>query len=334
MGVPSKSRQGNNGFKRNFKHSNITIANVLKLESSAFDFVGKPENNILLRGYQNTQTLFEIDNSLANIKSFNLELPSSFNIKSTYVNIGAFMSSLYFTNPYGDVAIIGYKNKFSIGYKVQKLVFDQAKLISNSSMIVRAIKGDGKERIRELIKVNLGKNRNLDKDTKYLLPKQIDGTFCNDGWLHYDKVQSKIFYTYYYRGAFLCLDTNLNLIFKGKTIDTVHFAKIKLSEYNEKEKNGTSNKKITQASTDNLINWCYTTDKDKIYIVSGLKADNESPDDFEKNNPIDIYSIKDGRYLYSIYIPKYKGYRINGFEVNGNLLVAIFDRYLVTFAVK
>jgi len=327
-----KRHHGNNGFKRSFKNLNITIAHVLKLESSSFDFVGKPETDIVLRGYKNTQILYSVSDSLANVKPFKLELPSSFNINSSYLNIGTFMSSFYFTNPYGDVAIIGYKNKSSIGYKVEKLVFDQARLISNSSMIVRAIKGDGKERIRELIKVVLGKNKKPDK--RYLLPKQVDGTFCTDGWLHYDKVQSKIFYTYYYRGEFLCLDTNLNLIFKGKTIDTIRLAKIKLTEYNEKEKSGTSNKKITQASTDNLVNWCYTTDKDKVYIFSGLKADNESPSNFEKNNPIDIYSIKDGRYLYSMYIPKYKGFRINGFEINGDMLVAIFDHYLVTFDVK
>lgn len=139
---------------------------------------------------------------------------------------------------------------------------------------------------------------------------------------------------YFYRGLVLCLDTNLNLKYKLKTIDTVTKAAIKIGLYKEKLKDGSSISRITQTTPTELTNRYLTTYEDKIYILSGLKADNDLTTEFNKNQPIDVYSINNGKYLYSFYIPKYKEQKVNFFQIKKNKIIAIFGTNLVTFDLK
>jgi hypothetical protein len=69
-----------------------------------------------------------------------------------------------------------------------------------------------------------------------LLEKQIDGMFCTDGTLHFDKSKNQLVYLYYYRNQYIVADTNMNLTYRGQTIDTFRTARIQVSQIgNENE---------------------------------------------------------------------------------------------------
>src|SRR5260221_10965763 len=63
--------------------------------------------------------------------------------------------------------------------------------------------------------------------TDHILEKQLDGVFCTDGMMHYDKELNELVYLYYYRNQFMVMDTSMNLLYRGNTIDTTSRAKIK-----------------------------------------------------------------------------------------------------------
>ncbi|MNX96112.1 hypothetical protein D3C86_1284140 [compost metagenome] len=65
--------------------------------------------------------------------------------------------------------------------------------------------------------------------------------------------------------------------------------------------------------------------------TSTLCADNEKQEDFNAHTVIDGYSINTGNYVYSFFIPKYKGIKVTDFAVRENMLVALHGRYLVTY---
>nr|WP_121273266.1 hypothetical protein [Pedobacter schmidteae] len=325
------TNNSDNSFVRKFTNTQIEFKRELLLKNNQFIFAGKSSGQIILSDYKDPAHLFVVDSSLKKNRWISLNAPSSFNEKVRTTFLNTFSNVAFLSNQFGDLAIFNNSNINS--YKTKGLKFDFLQPIAKDRVIVRAKKDKEYQRNRELTKLTISDS--LIVNAKYLLPKQIDGYFCTDGWLSYNEENSKIFYMYYYRGEFLCLDTNLNLLYKKKTIDTVSKANIKLSFKYVKGSNGALIRNTTQATPpNNLVNRYITTDKKSIYILSLLRANNESVSEFRKNHSIDVYSMKNGEYQYSFHVPKYKGKRFTDFQIINDMLIAIFGEYLVAYSIK
>lgn len=161
----------------------------------------------------------------------------------------------------------------------------------------------------------------------YLLEEQGDGIFSTDGMLLKSPHSARLFYIYYYRNQFLCLDTNLNLLYKGKTIDTVSHAHIKVKPVK-------SMHEFTLASPPLFVNeQCAASDK-YLFIHSALRADNEISSAMDQVSAIDVYRISDGKYVFSFYIDDFEKEKMQDFRVAGNTLVALFKDYLYKYQLK
>jgi hypothetical protein len=193
--------------------------------------------------------------------------------------------------------------------------------INRSSYILRVV---SKKHENLLVKENINGLSIHIKAAPQLLQKQIDGIFSTDGILTNVPNSSKIFYIYYYRNQFICADTNLNLLYRGKTIDTVSQAKIKVGKI-------ISENQYTLSSPPKYVNEHACANKHWLFIHSVLKADNESNEVIEKASIIDVYSVNDGQYQFSFYLRDFKGNKMRDFKVFGNTLVALFGHYLYTY---
>jgi len=69
-------------------------------------------------------------------------------------------------------------------------------------------------------------------------------------------------------------------------------------------------------------------------LRSRLKADNEYELDFNENSIIDIYSLKNGDYKGSFYIPAYKGEKALQFQVIGHQLYALHGKTVLLYDMK
>jgi hypothetical protein len=69
----------------------------------------------------------------------------------------------------------------------------------------------------------------------------------------------------------------------------------------------------------------------KLYLESMLKADNELPLDFAENTVIDAYSVTNGNYIASFYIPPYKGNKLYMFSIINKKLYAIYGKAVVVY---
>jgi hypothetical protein len=192
--------------------------------------------------------------------------------------------------------------------------------VCNSSIIVRSFDPIIKQNIFYKIQTSIGRISNKT----YLLEKQVDGFFCTDGILLKPEKSNQIIYVYYYRNEFLCLDTSLNLFYKGKTIDTNSVAKIKVAKI-------TSLNLETLSVPPLLVNEMACVSESHLFIRSNLCADNEDRKLFVTNSVIDIYSIKNGHYEFSFYLPDYKEMKVRNFFVHGNNLIALYGHYLACF---
>lgn len=155
-----------------------------------------------------------------------------------------------------------------------------------------------------------------------LLEKQVDGMFCVDGMLHYNRELARLVYVYFYRNQFLCMDTGFNLLYRGNTIDTVSRAKIKVG-------NIASEQSITMSAPPLTVNKRSCTYGNWLFVNSNLLAKNESEENFNKASVIDVYDLLDGTYRFSFYLFDHEKKKLHDLRVFDNTVYALYDHYIV-----
>src|SRR5690606_22443648 len=118
----------------------------------------------------------------------------------------------------------------------------------------------------------------------------------------------------YYIGEFLCSDTNLNLVYRAKTIDTVKNVDIE-SKVKSSKIDNQSVQVLIHSKPPKIVNRYLTINDNKLYVLSRSISDNEHRSATKKNSSIDVYSIGKGKYLYSFYIPKYRNIKVQEFKI-------------------
>ncbi|MFX1705048.1 hypothetical protein PV783_13890 [Chitinophaga sp. CC14] len=159
------------------------------------------------------------------------------------------------------------------------------------------------------------------------LPKQSEGLFSPDGNLIYDAVKKQLVYVFRYKNQFLVIDTNLQLIKANRTLDTNTFAKVQRVYI-------ASQNKMTMSKPPVVVNASSALWNGLLFIKSPLLSSNENRSSFKNNEPIDIYNTNTGAYLYSFYLPKFKGSTCREFTVRKNKLLALYDHYLLSFHLR
>lgn len=319
----------NNGFKRQIEPIKMRVKNSIKLPTKSFMFAGKIDTNIILTTNLNLLNFYKVDDSLNKMDTIIYNYPSEFNTDAQNIYKDAIPNYSFSTNPYGDIAVFGKRNGVSM-YKINKFRFDFFQALSSTSLIVRSRTKSKDIENRSLSKLSLLKSVKIIKE--YKLPNLQNGLFTNDGILLYDKRNARIFYMYFYRGEFLSLDTNLNLIYKAKTIDTVKMVKIKTRMITSKSFSKNPLRQLAPTTPPKFVNLSISVDNSYIFINSKLKSDNESNQSFESNQVIDVYMVKTGQYLHSFYVPHYRGLRFDQFQIHNQRLTTIYRPYIVSYA--
>lgn len=320
-------KKPDNGFARKFKKIDLGIPRVFELPDRTFDIVRKSVGGISLHNYSNQFLMYNINYDFKALIPQSLDVPKD--LDSSYVNVDIRDTNVYVSNSKGVVLRERRNIKF---YPIQSSYSDLAIGISNSTVVARSMGIDKQGRTMSLIKVSFHEGSKITET--YKLPKQADGFIGNDGYLRYDKEKARLFYIYCYLGEFLCLDTNLKLIYKAKTIDTITKANIKFGLFKKKLDDGTKVNELTQTAPPEFINKDIAVDSQFVFVASKLKSDNEAFSSFNDNQPIDVYGMVNGKYLYSFYLPKYKGFELRILEVKENKLIAVFNKYLVVYDFK
>ncbi|MCW3464111.1 hypothetical protein [Chitinophaga nivalis] len=168
----------------------------------------------------------------------------------------------------------------------------------------------------------------FSKKEKNISERMDDGGIATDGELLYDTKNGLLIYTSFYSNRILCMDTSINIKYKGKTIDQTNTFQAQSGELKYKTGKTTIQ---TNSSPSRLINLASVLNNGKLYILSLLKADNQTEKEFNRNDILDVYETITGKYKYSIKIPFYKRQKILYFDIKDNFLVAVYREYIVTY---
>lgn len=216
-----------------------------------------------------------------------------------------------------------YKGRIN-DWKAKRFPYDEEYFldlvpIGPSSFFIKSLNGKTGESM-------LGK---INTDSPYyyfdtsLLEKQVDGVFCTDGTMLYNKEGGELIYLYRYRNQFLTMDTNLRALDLGNTIDTVTKARIEVK--------ATNSGKIHRLSVPPpSVNKGAATFHKWLFVHSGILARNEHPKAHSEATVIDVYDLTSKQYQFSFYVwsPHTRQQPLSGFGVYGGVLVALFNNQL------
>ena len=152
----------------------------------------------------------------------------------------------------------------------------------------------------------------------------MDGLFDTDGMMQYDQTTQKLIYVYYYRNQFIVTESNLNLLYRGNTIDSNTTVKFKVASFNRQ-------RTTVIAAPLRINNKRILSYRGMIFIQSGLVSSNEQPDILGRYAVVDVYALNDGHYRFSFYIPRKEGKTLSDFIITRGHLVSICGNMLYSY---
>jgi len=157
-----------------------------------------------------------------------------------------------------------------------------------------------------------------------LLQKQIDGIFDTDGTLLFSNSLKKTVYVYYYRNEYIVANSELQLEYRGHTIDTTTKAAIKVAKLTERKQNKMN-------APPQMVNRSTALHRNLLFVQSELKGQFESEIMWKTATIVDVYDIEKNAYLFSFYIYNLKGKKMRKFIVTDTQLFALIGEQLVSY---
>ena len=304
------------GFKRSQTAWTLSLTKDYDLPRGYYSVVTYDQGDVLFRDYSKKEDVsFNKDYSKS---TFHLPIPGTIPISNIFrITQNTVDPSLF------DIQCSNNSEMFSVDLRNNKTAatyhfnryFEKAIRLTDSTFACM-VQGDQQNYMRPVIISFIhGRDSIIKKSPVNILAMSEDGMFV--------KHKDELIYLSSYNHNFYVLDSNLDKKYMGKTIDTITILPKTISL-----RNNTITKFIKQPQ---IVNQFCIVVGDTLIVNSKIKADNDDPGYFWKNNVLDMYDLKHGgKYAGTIYADKYKGEELQDIYLqNGKLLLMYADKLLV-----
>ncbi len=312
-----------NPFIRRFVQFTATKEDEKDIKSNMFYFAGVAGNRIFLGSHLAPLHVIEYDSLMRQTAHHKITLSTSdFSFRSIQVRV----QPPYFYVMDGTVPVIyrGNTSDWKASVVMQQKYFSKAEIVDSVTVAYRGRHQVTRDNVLGLINFN---EPDTLKEKAGLLQKQIDGFFDTDGTMQYDAENKKFVYTYFYRNQFIVTDNKLNLLYRGKTIDTTTRANIKVAFIKE-----TGERKL--ASVPDVVNYLTAISGNLLFVNSRLHGRYEAKDMWDTSTAVDIYDLNKNIYLSSIYLYHVEDSKPSDFKVFGNNLYTIVGHYMHRYSLN
>lgn len=316
-----KKMHRNNAFiRRHLPHfANQTESHDLNYAS--YYFSGLEKDTIYLGNSTAPLVLTAIDTTLSRTVVKKVQID---NMALPYRRVRIEVANNHFFVLDGMVPIIfkGSTNNWKAYTFIDKpYYFSQAAILDKNSLAVCSQSSENKKNMLGI----------LSRDSVFrpvynqsLLTSEIDGVFDTDGQLLWNNSLQKLIYLYYYRNKFLVVNQNLELVYEGKTIDTVKQVQLDIASIESVGK-----KKLNPNTI--VINKNAATDKNLLFIQSERLGRFESNKILAEAEIIDVYDIDKNIYVFSFYLYKPSNLHMRAFMVRDLKLYALMGSELISY---
>lgn len=317
--LPNDSK---NGFVRNWMSKEISSFKERKIDAPLTKIIGATSTSIFA-SFSDPRAVLILDKELRtkDTLGINFGVPQKKLIPNTIV-LDSPMLYLHLNN-LSTVIFGDFSTRKLKATQIKPGIFTKSLQISDSSMVVRSVALSLDKQVFQKVNCNSGEvMKELD-----LFKNQTDAGISTDGTLLYDKNSHQLFYIQFLTNNFYCLDTNLNLIYQSKTIDTTNFSTVKIGF----EQSGSEQGKLVSSEARVVVNISAFIAKGRLFVISGLKADNESLSEFQRNSVVDVYNTSTGAYRGSFYIRKVDRHALKSAMIIDDCIVALYDKQMVMY---
>lgn len=321
--IADRLNHQHNAFTRLFPPHPIVFQRALDVKYSSYYIAGANSHHFYLADFRAPLHLLSLNTVSVDTQQVRITLKDADVQKFKSIRVTVDSSFFYIADGVRPALLKGLVGQWLASrYMYDSAYFNEAVPVSPASFVIRSV---------NRIKGNfLSKETNtypyLKVDTT-LLEKQVDGLFCTDGMMHFNRDLNMLVYLYFYRNQFICMDTSLNLLYRGKTIDTVSHAQIKVASIR-------SANSVTLAAPPLTVNKKSATSGNYLFVHSALQAKNETAEAFNVASVIDVYDLRDGVYQFSFYLFDFNNEKVRDFKVAGNNLVALYGHYAVIYRLE
>ena len=308
-------------FTRLFPAHLLTDFRFTDLQYNSYYFAGSDSQTVYLGNYTAPDKVLAISTDFLNRHFISLNISDSIKMNWERARVITRGNEFYLGEGSSPAMLhtVSATNAM-IRVQMDSLHFDRDWLpLSLTSFVVRTYSTPMKQNI--LVKKTTGTDTVIQSNG--ILEKQIDGKFCTDGGLLFDREQYRLIYIYNYRNQFIVMDTNLHIISKYRTIDTTTHAKITLDTIKAESR-------VTFSSPPLMVNKRACIAANKLFVNSALTADNETPLG-KLGTDIDVYNLKDGTYLFSFSVPSFRNEKLLSMAVATDRLYCIFGKWLASY---
>ncbi|GAA4436390.1 hypothetical protein GCM10023091_14230 [Ravibacter arvi] len=159
-----------------------------------------------------------------------------------------------------------------------------------------------------------------------LLEAQVDGIFCVDGKLIFNKSSNTLVYLYHHRNQYFLIDTTLRLLKRFHTIDTTSIAQIRVTK-------GEAGNTRYLSSPPAPVNQLGKVWQNFLLVNSAVIAENENRNQFKHAAVIDVYDLTEGNYLFSFYLKGPTESKMTDFAItDSGHLAGLFGQRLTFFS--
>lgn len=306
--------QKENPFTRRFIPMSAEISTEFKLDGYGYYFAGSYKDKIYLGNHTTPLYVTEIDTSLRKIVKHKISLEKyDYPFRSAEIRVE--YPFFFFYDGMVPVIFRGSVSDFSAKAVMDKKVyFTDASVISGVTFAIRGQKPPKGEHIAGLLQIDKGARTHFFPD---FLVKQQDGIFDTDGQFTYDRGSGKVIYTYYYRNEFIVADSLMQLQLRGRTIDTVSKAKLKIVTME-----GSGDTRLSAPPL--TVNRQSAAEGGILFVNSMLRGRHESKKIWQTAGAIDLYDLNNGHYLASFYVYHADKQHLKEFTITKTAFYGIF----------
>lgn len=313
-----------NNFVRIFPPVAVKRENTADLKYNSYYFAGANQHSIYLGNTTAPALVLELDSVLKNrLKHYIKRTLDRPNFESTQLRV--LDSSFFLIDGSAPYVFRGNIKDWKAELKMKNTSkFSIAEVIDSTNIVFRALDNKNNENSLGTIKFPADK----EPESKYhpeLLQKQIDGIFDTDGIMQYNSYLKNFVYVYYYRNEFIVTDKNLNLFYRGNTIDTTSKAKLKIASLKTRNE-----RKLAAPAL--IVNRSTAVYHNLLFVNSGLPGRYEPLVMWKGASIIDVYDLRRRLYLMSFYIYDENGKKLSSFRVAGNNLYALIGNSVVRYS--
>ncbi|MCK0131586.1 hypothetical protein MWU59_08730 [Flavobacteriaceae bacterium F08102] len=320
--VSNHSIHQNNPFIRSYPHHPITRNFELNIQYNSYYIAGYVNDKLYLGNTTAPLHLIEVnlktkDTTHITIKIDQTDLP----FRSVRVKLSSphfFVMDGYvpaiFRGTIGNwEARLWMKEKFHFSNAIP---IDTNKVFISSNATRQTVLGY----------IEKNKNFNIHLDS-HLLEPQIDSVFSVDGTMIISQDQKYLGYVYYYRNQYTIMDSQLDILTKNSTIDTLQTANIELSTF--------SNGGITTLKNrPTVVNLSAALFKNLILINTTRLGKNDEAKMLDQASIVDVYNWQNQTYEFSFYLYNKGKKHAREFAVYDNYLVALVDNELDVYNIE